>query len=67
MKCSFNDFIKQNDIICMPLYRRVFPPFYEKTWNPLAKEPVKAKQERFDRDVADSDTKADEAAGDMTD
>jgi pre-rRNA-processing protein TSR1 len=41
MKCVFNDFIKQNDTICMPLYRRVFPEFYEKTWNPNAVEKIK--------------------------
>lgn len=56
MKCSFNDFIKANDVICMPLYRRVFPPYYERCWNPLAKEVVKPKQETYDR----------EADGDMT-
>jgi len=50
MKCSFNDFIKANDVICMPLYRRVFPPFYEKAWNPTAKELVKPKQEKFDKE-----------------
>jgi len=48
MKCSFNDYIKANDVICMPLYRRVFPPYYEKAWNPHAKEVVKAKHEKFD-------------------
>jgi hypothetical protein len=48
MKCSFNDFIKANDVICMPLYRRVFPPFYERTWNPHALE--KAKHEKYDKD-----------------
>ncbi|MFO0116493.1 MAG: hypothetical protein ACK521_02365 [bacterium] len=57
MKCGFNDFIKANDVICMPLYRRVFPPYYEKCWNPLAKEPVMPKQETYDRDQQ----------GDMTD
>jgi hypothetical protein len=50
MKCSFNDFIKANDVICMPLYRRVFPPFYEKAWNPTAKELVKPKEEKFDKE-----------------
>lgn len=34
----------------MPLYRRVFPPFFEQTWNPNAKVQIKAKQEKFDRD-----------------
>ncbi len=27
MKCVFNSFIKQHDIICLPLYKRVYPPF----------------------------------------
>ena len=39
MKCHFNDFIKHSDVVCMPLYRRVYPKWYEKTWNPLAVEP----------------------------
>eukprot|EP00455_Lapot_gusevi_P042006 TRINITY_DN4937_c0_g1_i1.p1 TRINITY_DN4937_c0_g1~~TRINITY_DN4937_c0_g1_i1.p1 ORF type:complete len:369 (-),score=103.76 TRINITY_DN4937_c0_g1_i1:75-1124(-) len=29
MKCSFNDFIKNNDTICMHLYKRQYPP-----WDP---------------------------------
>lgn len=48
MKCGFNDFIKQNDVICMPLYKRVFPAYYEKCWNPNAVEKVKPKDEKFD-------------------
>ena len=35
MKCTFNDFIKQNDVICMPLYKRVFPGWHEASWDPL--------------------------------
>lgn len=27
MKCSFSGFVKQNDTICMSLYKRQFPPF----------------------------------------
>ena len=60
MKCTFNDFIKANDVICMPLYRRVFPPFYERTWNPTAKETNVVK---FDRD--EEETK--DAEAEMTD
>ena len=41
MKCTFNDYIKQNDVICMPLYRRVFPPWCERSWNHLAALPEK--------------------------
>ena len=33
MKCMFNDFIKANDVVCMPLYRRVFPNWFEPSWN----------------------------------
>ena len=32
MKCYFNDYIKSNDTVCMPLYRRVFPKWFEPTW-----------------------------------
>ena len=49
MKCFFNDWIKQNDVICMPLYRRVFPSWFERGWNPRAALlPKKRKQETFD-------------------
>jgi pre-rRNA-processing protein TSR1 len=34
MKCHFNDHIKHSDVICMPLYRRVYPKWFESTWNP---------------------------------
>lgn len=54
MKCIFNDWIKQNDVICMPLYRRVFPDWYERSWNPRASiEPKKRKHETFDADKSD--------------
>jgi len=48
MKCHFNDHIKQSDVICMPLYRRVYPQWYEKTWKPLAEEPVSKKDIVFE-------------------
>lgn len=32
MKCQFNDYIKQNDTICMPLYKRQYPVWFEHTW-----------------------------------
>lgn len=51
MKCVFNDHIKQADTICMPLYRRVYPVWYEKTWNINAQEQVKAKDFKFDKDA----------------
>jgi pre-rRNA-processing protein TSR1 len=39
-KAQFNDFLKSNDTICMPLYKRQYPTWYEKTWNPAAIEPI---------------------------
>ena len=36
MKCVFNDFIKHSDVVVMPLFRRVFPVWYERTWDPKA-------------------------------
>ena len=32
MKCVFNDFIKHGDIVCMPLYKRVYPVWDETVW-----------------------------------
>ncbi|CAD7939435.1 unnamed protein product [Amoebophrya sp. A25] len=32
MKCVFGDRIKQNDTICMDLYKRQFPKWYPPTW-----------------------------------
>ena len=55
MKCIFNDWIKQNDVICMPLYRRVFPEWFERSWNPRAVlVQKKRKNETYD---ADEETK----------
>ena len=49
MKCVFNDWIKHNDVICMPLYRRVFPSWFERSWNPRATlVEKKRKHETFD-------------------
>ena len=31
-KCSFNDFIKQNDTICMHLYKRQHPKWEPELW-----------------------------------
>ena len=66
MKCVFNDWIRQNDVICMPLYRRVFPDWFERGWNPkaalLAK---KRKHETFDAD-ADEESKEEESKDDPT-
>ena len=30
MKCVFSDQIKSDDIVCLNLYKRVFPPFVSK-------------------------------------
>ena len=51
MKCVFNDFLKQNDVVCMPLYRRVFPVWHERAWNPHAVDKVKPKHATFDREM----------------
>ena len=32
MKCQFNDFIKSNDTVCMPLYKRQYPVWFEHAW-----------------------------------
>ena len=32
MKCTFSDGLKQNDIVCMPLYKRIYPYWLPETW-----------------------------------
>ena len=55
MKCTFNDWVKHNDTIMMPLYRRVFPNWFERSWNPRAAlEPKKRKHETFDAEEEES-------------
>lgn len=34
MKCTFNDHVKHSDVVCMPLYRRVYPKWHPETWKP---------------------------------
>ncbi len=55
MKCTFNDYIKHSDVVVMPLYRRVFPVWYPKAWDPTAPE-VENKKQTFD---AEAETMAD--------
>jgi pre-rRNA-processing protein TSR1 len=55
MKCHFNDHIKQSDVVCMPLYRRVYPQWYEKTWNPTAAEPIKKSKITFENEQMATD------------
>ena len=32
LKCVFNDFIKHSDIVCLPLYKRVYPKWQDQVW-----------------------------------
>jgi pre-rRNA-processing protein TSR1 len=32
MKAQFNDYIKQNDTVCMPLYKRKYPRWHSRAW-----------------------------------
>mmetsp|Transcript_12923 Transcript_12923/g.21870 ORF Transcript_12923/g.21870 Transcript_12923/m.21870 type:complete len:429 (-) Transcript_12923:32-1318(-) len=41
MKCYFNDFIKHSDVVCMPLFRRVYPKWFEGTWDPTKGDEAK--------------------------
>jgi hypothetical protein len=50
MKCTFNDYIKHSDVVCMPLFRRVFPVWYPRTWDASAA----IKEDNYD---ADEETK----------
>ena len=34
MKCTFNDHVKHSDVVCMPLYRRIYPKWHAETWMP---------------------------------
>lgn len=46
MKCTFNDYLKHHDVIIMPLFRRVFPVWYPRTWD--AKAVIEEKHKTFD-------------------
>lgn len=32
MKCVFNDFVKHGDIVCLPLYKRIYPKWEPSIW-----------------------------------
>jgi pre-rRNA-processing protein TSR1 len=34
MKCVFNDYLKPNDTICLPLFKRIYPKWFDASWNP---------------------------------
>ena len=48
MKCVFNDYIKHSDVVCMPLFRRVFPVWHPRTWDPNAA--LEKEQDNYDAD-----------------
>jgi len=58
MKCTFNDYIKHSDVVVMPLYRRVFPVWYPKAWDPNAVVEVDESKLVFDAEE-EKDTMAD--------
>ena len=45
MKCTFNDHLKHNDVVCMPLFRRVFPVWYPRTWD--ANAPISEEKQTY--------------------
>ena len=67
MKCVFNDFVKQDDVICMPLYKRIFPNWHERTWNHLAALPEKKEKKQFTYDRDLEEEKKEDADTHMTD
>lgn len=48
-KAQFNDFIKQNDTVCLPLYKRQFPIWFEKAWTGV--EPKEAEHMQDDEEM----------------
>lgn len=44
----------------MPLYKRVYPQWYEKTWNPEAVEPVKKSKVKFEGEEGEDEGEDDD-------
>ena len=44
----------------MPLYKREYPQWYEKTWNPNAVEKIKTKDQTYDKEKEEEEEEEEE-------